>query len=409
MAEKKTAKKKETKKTTTKKAPAKKVETKKAPSKKVETKKAPAKKVETKKEVKKEVKQIKEKKESKIKKWFSSLTLEQIVIGGFIVIGILLIVLIIVSTKNTKTSNGKDIVAKVNGKTITADELYSELKKQNGQTVTINLIDEYILDKEYKTTDEMKESAKATIENYKKTYGDNYESFLSYNGISDDAELKTLLIKNSKLTLVTEDYIKETLTDKEMKNYYEEKIVGDISAKHILIGYEENSDLSEDENKAKKNEAKAKAEEVIKKLDAGEDFAKLAKEYSTDKGTKDNGGDLGYFNTGDMVEAFEKAAYALDINKYTKEPVETEYGYHVILKTGQKDKPSYEKSKNTIKEKLVEEKKNNDTTISAKAMDALRKKYKLNIKDKRVKKDYNTYIKNATTTTTTTTTAAANK
>lgn len=377
-------------------------------------KKAPAKKETVKKEVKKpkvvdtyEAKLKEEKKDSKFKRWFNNLSLEQIIVGGVIIIAILLIVLIGVSTKNTKTKNGDDIVIQVDGKTITANELYKELKKQSGEQVAINLIDEYILDKEYKTTDEMEKSAKSTIENYKKTYGDQYDQFLQYNGISDDEELKELLIKNNKLTSVTEDYIKETLTEKEMKKYYDEKIVGDISAKHILISTETDDSLTDEEKEAKKEEAKKKAEEIIAKLKKGEDFDKLAKKYSDDDQTKSKGGDLGYFNTGEMEEAFETAAYKLNVNEYTTTPVETSYGYHIIMKTGQKDKPSYKKSKDSIKEKLVDEKKDNDSTISVKAMIALRKKYNIKIKDKTVKNDYNSYIKTATTTTTTTTTTAS--
>lgn len=423
-------------KTTAKKTPTKKVETKKTTTTKTTNanKKASVKKVEAKKElnkkttvkssskvasvnkapVKKEVEKkdkvvdtyeakLKEnKKNSKFQRWLNSLTLEQIIISGFIVLAILLIILIGVATKNTKTTKGKDIVVSVNGKTITADELYKELKSQNGETVVINIIDEYILNKEYKTTDEMKQAAKSTIESYKNTYGDNYKSFLEYNGIKDDSELKDLLIKNSKLTLVTEDYIKNNLTEKEMKKYYDEKIVGDIEAKHILISYEKDENLTDEENNAKKEEAKKKAEELIERLKKGEDFSTLAKEYSDDKASKENGGSLGYFNTGDMVEAFETAAYNLDVNEYTTKPVETEYGYHIIMKTAQKDKPSYDKSKTTIKEKLIEEKKEQDSAVSAKAMVALRKKYKINIKDKTIKSDYNAYIKEATTTTTTT-------
>ena len=377
-------------------------------------KKAPAKKETVKKEVKTpkvvdtyEAKLKKEKKDSKFKRWFNNLSLEQIIVGGVIIIAILLIVLIGVSTKNTKTKNGDDIVVQVDGKTITANELYKELKSQSGEQVAINLIDEYILDKEYKTTDEMEKSAKSTIENYKKTYGDQYDQFLQYNGISDDAQLKELLIKNSKLTSVTEDYIKETLTEKEMKKYYDEKIVGDISAKHILISTETDDSATDEEKEAKKEEAKKKAEEIIAKLKKGEDFDKLAKKYSDDDQTKSKGGDLGYFNTGEMEEAFETAAYKLNVNEYTTTPVETSYGYHIIMKTGQKDKPSYKKSKDSIKEKLVDEKKDNDSTISVKAMIALRKKYNIKIKDKTVKNDYNSYIKNATTTTTTTTASSS--
>lgn len=399
----------EKKKTNAKKTTAKKeVETKKkealkkAPSKKVTTKKSTAKKEvvkETKKEevVKAEVKTVKkEKKECKLIKWFNSLTLDQIVIGGVVIIGILLIVLIFVSTKNTKTKNGEDIVAKINGKTITADELYDALKENNGYSVTIDLIDNYILEKEIKTTDDMKESAKATMETYKSTYGESYEAFLEYNGIADDKELKEILIKNNKLSLVIENYIKDSITEKEMKEYYEESIYGDISAKHILIKTETKENATEDEVKAVEEAAKKKAEDIIERIKNGEDFDALAKEYSQDDSNKDKGGDLGYFNTGEMVQEFEDAAYKLDVNEYTTEPVKTEYGYHIIMKTGAKEKPSYKKSKDTIIEKLIAKKQSEDSTISAKAMIALREKYKLNIKDKSVKKDYEDYIKNAT-------------
>ncbi len=348
----------------------------------------------------------KDKKPNKIITWFNNLTLEQIIISGIIIIAILLIILIGVSAKNTKTKNGEDIVVSVDGKTITANQLYEELKSQNGQSVAINLIDEYILNKEYKTTDEIKKSAESTIENYKNTYGDSYNQFLEYNGIKNENELKELLIRNSKLTNATEDYIKENLTEKEMKKYYDEKIYGDIEAKHILISTETDDNATDEEIKAKEEEAKSKAEDIIKKLKNGADFSDLAKEYSDDEGSKDNGGNLGYFNTGDMVKEFEEAAYKLDVNEYTTEPVKTEYGYHIILKTGQKKKPSYNKSKDTIKEKLVEEKKDEDSTLSVKAMIALRKKYNIKIKDKTIKNDYNSYIKEAITTTTTTTSSS---
>ncbi len=374
-------------------------------SKKVESK---SKKVEEKKEVK--TRQVvdtyeamlKEKKNKKgFKAWFNNLTLEQLIVGGVVIIAILLIVLIFVSTKNTKTSKGDDIVAKLNGKVITADELYSELKTQGGRSILTSMIDEYILDKEYKTTDEMKKTAEATVKSYKSSYGDKYKTFLSNYGISDDSELKNILIQQSKQEKVVEAYIKKNITDSEMKSYYDNNIKGDIKASHILISVDENA-TDEDKEKAKK-----KAEEIIEKLKNGEDFAKLAKKYSDDDESKKDGGNLGYFNTGDMVEAFEEAAYKLSVDEYTTEPVKTTYGYHIIKKTGEKEKPSFEKSKSTIIEKIVDDKKENDTTITAKAMKALREKYKLNIKDKYLKKAYNDYVENSLTTTTTTTTSSS--
>ena len=69
--------------------------------------------------------------------------------------------------------------------------------------------------------------------------------------------------------------------------------------------------------------------DIIKKLNNGEDFDKLAKEYSTDKATKDKGGDTGWFNTRHMHEEFEKAANNLKKGTYTTTPVKTKYGYHI--------------------------------------------------------------------------------
>ena len=76
-------------------------------------------------------------------------------------------------------------------------------------------------------------------------------------------------------------------------------------------------------------EAKKEAEEIYKKVKAGEDFATLAKEYSQDEYSAVNGGDLGFFEKGQMVPEFEKAAFSLEENKVS-ELVETSYGYHIM-------------------------------------------------------------------------------
>jgi parvulin-like peptidyl-prolyl isomerase len=90
------------------------------------------------------------------------------------------------------------------------------------------------------------------------------------------------------------------------------------------------------QNESVTGTAKKKADELYTKAAAGEDFAKLAKQYSQDPGSAANGGDLGYFAKGKMVPAFEEAAFALKVGEISK-PVRTVYGYHIIKVTDKKD------------------------------------------------------------------------
>lgn len=90
------------------------------------------------------------------------------------------------------------------------------------------------------------------------------------------------------------------------------------------------------QNESVTGAAKKKADEIYAKAAAGEDFAKLAKQYSQDSGSAAGGGDLGYFGKGKMVPAFEEAAFALKKGEISK-PVRTVYGYHIIKVTDIKD------------------------------------------------------------------------
>ena len=97
-----------------------------------------------------------------------------------------------------------------------------------------------------------------------------------------------------------------------------------------------------------------------------------------------------------MVEAFEDAAKELKVGSYTTTPVKTEFGYHIILKTAQKDKPALKEVKDDIISDLTDEKLKDDSTLEVTALVELRKKHKVEIQDKDIKKLYEAYVEKNT-------------
>ncbi len=103
-------------------------------------------------------------------------------------------------------------------------------------------------------------------------------------------------------------------------------------------------------------EARAKAEAIIKQLQGGADFAKLAEQYSDDPGSKKQGGDLGYFREGMMVTPFFEGVKALQVGSFTTTPVQTQFGFHIIKLFDKRPKPLDEPTKREITEKLRQRK-----------------------------------------------------
>lgn len=301
--------------------------------------------------------------------------------------------------KVPKLENGQDAVITLNGNNISVDTLYSEMKDKYALSVLLDLMDTEILNQKYEDTDEIKTEIENEVSLMVKQYGNGSESTLlqqTYSawGIDNMDDLKDYLKLQYKRNKAVEDYAKSIVTDKEINKSYENDIFGDISAKHILISPEVTSSMTDAEKTAAEEAALKEANEIISKLKNGEDFSELAKEYSDDESTASNGGTLSDFAHGSMVEEFEKAAKNLEVGKYTTTPVKTTYGYHIIYKVSQKDKPELDKVKDDIIEELANDKLNDDATLQITALEKLREDYKVEIQDDTLKNQYEKYLKN---------------
>lgn len=317
---------------------------------------------------------------------------------------ILAVLLLVTSCgKVPKLKNGDEAVVTMKDGDISVEELYSEMKEKYALDMLITKIDTAILNNVYKTDDEEKnyidkqlETIKYYYETYYKSQYKSFQEYLTQNGVESEDELKENIRLTYKRNKAIKDYVKSIITDKEIEKYYDEEIFGDISASHILIKPEYDDNASDEEKKEAEKKALKEAKEVIAKLKKGEDFAELAKEYSDDSSNSKSGGKLADFNHGQMVEAFEDAAKELKVGSYTTTPVKTEFGYHIILKTAQKDKPALKEVKDDIISDLTDEKLKDDSSLEVTALVELRKKHKVKIQDKDIKKLYEAYVEKNT-------------
>jgi peptidyl-prolyl cis-trans isomerase C len=155
--------------------------------------------------------------------------------------------------------------------------------------------------------------------------------------------------------------------DAALHKYYDEhkSDFQTVSAHHILIRFKGSPvPLKEGQKDLTEDEALAKAQEIVKKLKAGEDFGVLAKAESADAGSAAQGGDLGApFKHGQMVAPFEQAAFALPPNQIS-DPVKTQFGYHII-RVDKVDFKSFEEARPEMEAKLKPE-------LARKQMDELK-------------------------------------
>lgn len=268
-------------------------------------------------------------------------------------------------------SNGNALITSKAGDVTTQDIIDSLGKEQVAQTSFELLISDILKDKYSKEVDEKK--TQKDIDKEIEKYGGEkqFESILKQQqpGMTVD-QYKTAKINNEYQKKLMNDTVK--VSDDDVKKYTKK-------ASHILIKVKSDSDKEGLSDK----DAKAKAEEILKEVKANpNNFGKIAKKESEDKGSQEQDGSLGYVLKGQTVEPFEKALFKLKENEIS-DIVKTDFGYHIIKADKQDD---FDKEKGKIKDKIRQTKIQDNPDELINAYKKLLDEYDVKYKDKDVKK-----------------------
>ena len=277
---------------------------------------------------------------------------------------------------------GEEVVVTVAGKSIKASDIYEKVKKQNGLNLIMSDVDNIILDEMYQLTDKEKEEAKEQANYYLQMYaaqGYTQEAFFEAYGFANYDEFLKDIELQTKSSKYLYDYLEKNLEKGAVQKYYDEhkSEIETYDSEHVLVRI---TDTVTDE------QALALINEILAKVNAGKTFEDIEKEY----GDKIVHEELGFQGKDSNLEqAYIDGLVALEDNSYSKEPVKTSYGYHIIHR---RETAKFEDLRETIIEKLSEDTLKNDKNISYKAFVELREEKNLEIFDKDLKKDYEDYL-----------------
>ena len=296
--------------------------------------------------------------------------------------------------------DGKEAVVKFgDGSMISIEELYDKMKN-SATNVLMQMVDKKILEEEYEDKlDEAKEYAENYVSTMKKYLGTDDKGvyseaqFLtqlqSQTGYTSVEEFQEDMRVNYLQKFAIEDYIKGQLKDKEIEKYYKDEIVGDRDVYHIQV----KSTMTDTEKEEANKKALEKAKELIARLKKGESFEDVAKDASDDEATKEKGGSLGFINKGKYGSAeFDKEVYALKVGEFSNTPVKTTNGYEIVYVKEEKEKKSMEDVKDEIVDALIDQKLEEDATLSVTAIKELRKSKGVEIIDSEIERNFERYM-----------------
>lgn len=307
------------------------------------------------------------------------------VVGG--VLATVFIVILIWPDRIATLEDGTQPVAEIEGYTLTADELYEDMKQIYSVSSLLDKIDNKILVEKYPENDDMKDEVQTEAENYyamyEQYYGYTKEEFLYNNGFGNEAAFLEYLTLQYRRNTYFEDYTKSLVETSEIEKYYEEEVYGDINTKHMLVKVA--SDATDEE----KTEAENLAKEIISKLNEGKTFDEVKEEYK-DKITYE---ELGYKSYNASLEsAYMTEMESLANESYSKTPVKTSYGYHVVYRIDQKEKPALEDVKDEIIEALADKIAAEDKNLFYTSLDKMRTENGFKFHDTVLEGKYSTYM-----------------
>lgn len=234
---------------------------------------------------------------------------------------------------------------------VTTDDILNQIGTEQVATQTFQLtLDKVLMDK---YSDELdRDELEAEIDQEIEEMGGEEQVAMILQQQQGSGDVESY--KNQRITSQYHDryFIEQfDITDEEAKEEVRQ-------GSHILVSVaDEEAETPEGEEALSDEEAKEKAEDLIEQINDGADFGELATEESDDPGSAQNNGDLGYVQRGQMVEPFENALFDLEPGEMTEEPVKSDFGYHIILRS---DEENVDDELSEVKRQIVNQRVQED-------------------------------------------------
>lgn len=255
-----------------------------------------------------------------------------------------------------QSSDNTETVVQVNDTEITEEEFTGELKNTYGSQVLNDMVQSALINEQAEEMDITEEQLDEELADFKEQVG-----------VQEDEELLTLMESQLGVQIESIDEFKEDYLKPQVVVYDLAEADVDVSEEDKEAYFEENQEDLESANARHiLVEDEETAEEAVTRLDDGESFEDVATDMSTDPGSAEQGGDLGFFNRGQMVPEFDEAVFSMEEGEVS-EPIESEFGFHIIELIEVRD--TYEELEGDVEEALRQEQRLDETEVMQNLME----------------------------------------